>query len=287
MRQWLDRFTDGRARTVTIGVGAVLALALAGAPSAAAAPVVDENYKPFANCPVNDKAVDLCIVATTTSGEFAMGSKTVHIESPVVLEGGISNNGGTQELVPPTSGHTLESPPMKVPGGLVGVEGVGEEVTATTELVGPVFVNVGAQSSGEGTAVILPLRAKLNNAALGEECFIGSAAEPILLHLTTGTTSPPPPNTPITGSKGKATDHDEIITLSGSSLVDNSFAAPGVNGCGGSLAPVLDPVVDLSAGLPSASGHNTAVLNGTVMLAGKKFVKKAHVIKKPKKAKRA
>ncbi len=135
--------------------------------------------------------------------------------------------------------------------------------------------------------MILPLRVKLDNSVLGKECFIGSGAEPILLQVTTGTTSPPPPNTPITGNKGKLSLLEEIDELNGVSLVDNSFAAPGVNGCGESLAPVLDPVVDLSAGLPSASGHNTAILNGSVLLTTTKAVKKSHVIKKPKKAKGA
>ncbi len=248
------------------------------------AAVVDENYAPFVNCPVKDKAVQLCIVATTTSGEFVMGSKTIKIESPVILQGAVSNNGGNQELVAPTSGPILQAAPMKVPGGLTGIEGVGEEVTATTELVGPVFLNIGNQATGNGTAVILPIRAKLNNSVLGKECFVGSAAEPILLQLTTGTTAPPPPNTPITGSVGTVRFYDGAIDeLAGVSLVNNSFAAPGATGCGESLSAVLDPVVNASAGLPASSGHNTAILNGSVLLTSTKAVRKSHVIKKPKK----
>jgi hypothetical protein len=56
-----------------------------------------------------------------------------------------------------------------------------------------------------------------------------------------------------------------IGKLSGVSLVDNAFAAPGVNGCAGALALLIDPLVDVDAGLPAASGHNTAVMNGTVL----------------------
>ena len=59
--------------------------------------------------------------------------------------------------------------------------------------------------------------------------------------------------------------------LEGNSLVDNAFAAPGVNGCG--LVPlVFDPLVDISAGLPAAAGHNTAIMNGTVMITEARLV---------------
>jgi hypothetical protein len=265
----------------------MLVMAAAMCAPAGAAQVVDENYLPFAHCPIENKSVKLCVVATTTSGEFVMGSKTVDIEHPVVLQGGIRESEGNQELVAPTNAPIMSAPAMKVQGGLVGIELLPTltEVTATTELNGPVFLNLGAESSRQGAAVILPLQAKLGNTLLGNECIVGNAAEPILLHLTTGTTSPPPPNSPISGATGKFSIHDEIDELTGTSLVDNSFSAPGVNGCGESLSVLLDPLVDLSAGLPSASGHNTAILNGTVLLATAKAVKKSHVEKKPKEKK--
>ncbi|HEY0516803.1 MAG TPA: hypothetical protein VGD00_06750 [Solirubrobacteraceae bacterium] len=278
------------ARTSLVCAAGCLGVALSafGASAAFAAPVVDENFKPFVNCPIENKAVQNCIVATTTSGEFKMGSKTISIEQPVVLQGAFSNAGGTQELVGPSNGAPIMvAPPMKVPGGLTGIEGIGPEVTATTELVGPVFINEGHQSSGVGAAVILPLRAKLDDhLLLGSECFVGSAGDPILLQLTTGKTSPPPPNTPITGNPGKGGIVDNIVSLTGVSLVDNSFGAPGASGCG-PLPLLVDPLVDIVAGLPSPSGTNTAILNGSVLLTGTKAVKKSHVIKKPKKGKAA
>src|SRR5205085_7737385 len=85
-----------------------------------------------------------------------------------------------------------------------------------------------------------------------------------------GTTNPPGPNHPITGSPGTlelGAGGGGIGKLSGVSLVDNAFAAPGVNGCGAlPLTPlVVDPLVDIDAGLPAASGHNTAIMNGTVL----------------------
>ena len=64
-----------------------------------------------------------------------------------------------------------------------------------------------------------------------------------------------------------------IIATNGTSLVDNAFAAPGANGCAGLLALLVDPAVDLIAGVPAAAGHNTAILEGGVQLAPPRLVK--------------
>jgi hypothetical protein len=293
MRQTLNRFTRGMLASPRRSLATTMVLALGaglgGAAQASAKRVVDENYAPFINCPISVKKLEACIVATTTSGEFKLGSKTVKIETPVLLQGGLlpppkNTPEIDRELIPPTDGApVLVAAPMKVPGGLTGIEGVGEEVTATTELVGPVIINEANQVEEKGIAVHLPLRVKLNNATLGEECFVGSAAEPIMLALTTGATSPPSPNTSIHGSKGTLSVNDNIAEFSGLTLVDNSFSAPGANGCGGSLSALLDPVVNADSGLPAAAGSNTAILNGTVQEGFTKQVKKSHIIPKAKK----
>jgi hypothetical protein len=36
---------------------------------------------------------------------------------------------------------------------------------------------------------------------------------------------------------------------------------PGGEGCGGLLSSLVDPVLDLAAGLPAAAGHNPAILH--------------------------
>lgn len=229
---------------------------------------VQQEFAIFDTCPVNTPGVVQCLVSETSSGEFKLGSKAVTVDKTITLEGAISET--TQELV----GAKLSKTPLTVPGGLVGIEGLGGEVTATAELAGPVDLtlnNLGTNSP----ALTMPLKVNLGNPALGSECYIGSSAEPVTLKLTSGTTSPPSPNKPITGNVGTFTlkDHSRLIIDSGSSLVDNSFAAPGVNGCGGLLAPVIDPVVDLDAGLPAAAGSNTAILGGMLYSAPSRVVK--------------
>jgi hypothetical protein len=44
--------------------------------------------------------------------------------------------------------------------------------------------------------------------------------------------------------------------------VDNAWSAPAASGCGGAFAFPVDPILDAKIGLPSAAGHNTAVLSG-------------------------
>jgi hypothetical protein len=114
------------------------------------------------------------------------------------------------------------------------------------------------------------VRVHLENSFLGPSCYIGSKAHPITVELTTGTTSPPPPNTPITGSLGEVEIKagGEIISVKKNSLVNNSFAAPEAEGCGsqilfGLFTGIIDSAVDAQEGLPSTAGHNTAILNGS------------------------
>lgn len=240
-------------------------------------------FLPFKYCPAKEKGVVDCVVATTLGGEVKLGNKSVPIKNPIVLQGGLRASG--EQLVGATEGQTFDSPPQTVPGGLVGIEGLGGEVSATTELAGApsaVLINQANTLDEKGIAVVLPLKVTLHNAALGEHCEIGSEASPILLHLTTGTTSPPAPNSPISGSRGTITlpEGGEIEKLTGAVEVDNAFSTPEATGCGGLLAFLVNPVVNLDIGLPAASGHNTAILEGNLELAQAKYVRKAHVLPK-------
>jgi hypothetical protein len=115
----------------------------------------------------------------------------------------------------------------------------------------------------------------LSNPFLGSNCYIGSNSKPVVIDFTTGETSPPPPNEPIHGSAGTPSinEAETLITLSGGSLVNNSFAAPGANGCGGLFSFLIDPFVNSIVGLPSPAGTNTAVLEGKLQTAVAEAVK--------------
>lgn len=266
------------------------ALLLAMLIPASASAALEGEYARFKTCPVSNPEINACIHAETTSGTFTMGKKTVPIVNPVILKGGVhSDNGGADgnlTFFAPTDGVVLSKTPQPVPGGLTGIvapswwpqflrdlfnETINNGftgVTATVELAGPassVKLSILNMFFREGTALGMPVKVKLSNPFLGSNCYIGSNSNPIQLNLTTGTTSPPPPNTPISGSPGfpEGIDNGNIVALKGNRLVDNSFATPGANGCGGLFSFLVDPFVNSIVGVPSPAGTNTAILEGT------------------------
>jgi hypothetical protein len=256
------------------------------------------NFAPFKFCPLANSEVTACTIAESKSGEFTVGTRKVPINKTITLQGGLSENAEGELTFHAAEGaETLSKTALFVPGGLFNIvapEKLNKEqkerfekfinegitgVTATTELAAPasaIKLNLDNLIFEEGVALELPIKVKLGNAFLGSSCYIGSEASPIVLHLTTGTTSPPEPNKPIKGSAGEFEDleHGELTRLIGGSLVDNAWAAPGASGCGGkALEGIIDPAVNSELGLPAAAGHNTAILTGNLELASAAAVK--------------
>jgi hypothetical protein len=247
-----------------------LAIGAFGAPGAQAANTqLKEEFAPFLDCPL--ASAGLCAVSQIVGGEFKIGNKTVPISQPITLQGGLKENAiGAQPLIGARDGNTLSRTALEVPGGLTGIELLGGELTATAEIAGSpgdVLINQVYLAEGAYTAVVLPLKIKLGNPVLGENCYIGSNAHPIVLNLTDGTTNPPPPAHPISGSKGtlETVGRKKILRISANKLVENSFSVPAATGCGTSplLVPLITGLVNLDAGLPSAAGHNLAVMSGS------------------------
>jgi hypothetical protein len=261
-------------------------------PAASASAALTGEYARFSKCPLSNPAVEGCLYAESSNGYFTMGQKTVPLKNPVVLQGGVGGpNGivGPVTVYAPTDGNTLSKAAQPVPGGLLGVQAPSwwpqylkdlfnetinngfTGVTATVELAGSasaIKANLGNAITESGTAFGLPVKVKLSNPFLGSNCYIGSNSNPIQLNLTTGTTAPPPPNQPISGNRGEGSNFEEkILILSHNRLVDNAFATPGANGCGGILLSwAIDPFVNSIVGIPSPAGTNTAVLEGTTYL---------------------
>jgi len=290
----------GVAQHARLGLCAIvvsLAALVGAAPALAAEHHPKGAYEKFKDCPLSNPATELCLFAKTESGEITIGSKTVPIVNPIVLQGGLHEVAEEDlEFIAAEDGNTLSKSPQPVPGGLLGImapeflpgflktifneyinKGI-TGVTATTELAAPassIKFNLNHLIEGQGTAFTLPIKVHLENAFLGANCYVGSNAHPIDIELTTGTTSPPPPNKPITGKVGEITfeEEDTIVKISHNSLVNNSFAAPGAEGCGGIFSFLVDPAVNSELDTPSAAGHNTAILNGTLNQAVAEAVK--------------
>jgi hypothetical protein len=281
----------GRAKLTTLAAiaAAFAALVAAGPAAAIKEPIVKEDFAPFADCPTESSAV--CIVSNTTGGEFKLGSKTVPIPEGTVikLQGGLPLESYVgQTLIAPPDGKTLSENPLTVPGGLTGIAGLGGEVTATAELAGPIEVNRGDLAIPVGPAVTLPLKVKLDNPVLGESCYIGSDAEPVVLHLTVGKTAPPAPAEPLEGHRNpiEYKDKKRIVYIPNNTLVDNNFAVPGVSGCGGALSAIIDPIVDLDTGLPAKAGESKVVMTASLEETASKWAAKYKPkVKKTKKEK--
>lgn len=282
---------------VAAAMTALLSLALVSQAFAASHHPKGE-FAQFAECPLSKVAVNGCIFSETKGGTFTVGKKAVPLVNPVILQGGLEENEetGAQKFFAAENGQTLSKTPQPVPGGLLGVtaptwwpkflqdlfnETINNGftgVTATVELAAPAS-SIGISTTNlieqHGTALSLPVKIKLDNPFLGGSCYIGSNSSPIKIDVTTGTTAPPAPNKPISGSVGAISFNEAftMITISGGRLVNNSFAASGANGCGGLFSFLIDPFVNSIVGVPSAAGTNTAILEGKLQLAKAAAVK--------------
>jgi hypothetical protein len=290
---------DGVGRRRKLGATLVLVVAtMAIMAPAAFAGKPTGKYAVFSDCPVTAAGVNECLYSTTTSGEVKLGDAAVPISKTIILQGGVAENEltGEESFVGAVDGNTLVKTALPVPGGLLDLvkcneisnsfereacEWVFENdltgVTATTELAAPatsIGINEGNLIAEKGVALSLPIKVKLENPLLGSECYIGSNAHPIVLNLTTGSTKPSLPNKEIKGKTGKFefSDHSNYAIDNGVSLVENDFAAPGAEGCGGFFSFLLDPILDAKEGLPAAAGNNTAILNDPVQIASAEAV---------------
>lgn len=222
----------------------------------------------------------------------------VPITKTLILQAGlveISGHPNEDELIAATDGETLSKTELSVPGGLSGLvacagltkpdreqcETVFEDgytsVTATLGLAAsakPLGIFDEEDLSDEtGAALTLPARIHLKNVLLGNSCYVGSAASPITLALTTGETDPPTRFTPIRGAFG-APDvleqyGQQLLRIAEDSLVENDFAEPGAEGCGeyAGTKGFLDSTIDAKLKLPDGAGYNTASFDGELNLA--------------------
>ncbi|KUL29245.1 hypothetical protein [Actinoplanes awajinensis] len=280
--------TASRLRSVlaTIATAATI-LALTTTPAQAAAP--GGAYTGLGNCPLTSATMKDpsnvqvgCFFSVTNGGSVTIGSTTVAFDSPITLQFGVywpaaapvrefpdGTVANVYSTVPAANGKTLVAKPLQVtlPGIANIIPGV-TSVFAQVELAGPIteFVPL---ATGENTPVfVLPVKLHLFNALFGTRCYIGSDSTPIRFSPTTGTTSPPAPNQPVTGDAGTLTvepDPNGFETLgvgfTGATLVDNAYPVPKATGCG--LIPgSLDPLINLAFGLPSAAGKNAVVFSG-------------------------
>ena len=280
------RFLKHRGKQMTVAsMAGALALLVFVSLATAASHNPKGEFAQFNECPLNNALVNDCVFSVSSGGFFTVGKKEVPLKNPVTLQGGYDGGGSEIEFYGAENGDTLSKTAQPVPGGLLGIvapkwwpdeieEWFNEQinkgftgVTATVELAGPtkgLLPNVKLSTENlifeEGTALGLPTKIHLQNAILGSNCYIGSDENPVQIDFTTGQSGK------LHGNKGTITFNEKftLTTISGGKLVNNVFAAPGVDGCGGFFSFFIDPLVDSILGTPSPSGANSAVLEGKI-----------------------
>jgi len=258
-----------------------------------------EKY--FGNCPLlpSVEGQEGCIYGEAGSESyFQAGKATVYFKKPVILQGGTANGEACEAeygepecktMVPAVNGKTIV--PQAEPGPTL-TEGIDAELlpaaekaryeaylaagkstktTETVELATPtshVVIGPAGERSETGDAFVFPIMIHISNPFLGKNCYDGSTASPIVVPFTSGETSPEPPNTPIHGSAGRLTSWGRgyVVEVQHAVLVNNSYAAPGVQGCG--VEGQADAAVNAGLGLPSPAGSNTTELVGNFQLGG-------------------
>ena len=173
--------------------------------------------------------------ASVTGGFLRIKTQTFGFDpgNPITFAGTIDSQGNVNI---PTSGQTY--PPMPISTG-------GFDLTVR---INPAQAITGTVNPLTGQASLrLRVWIKIDGVPLGGGCRIASASSPIDVNaLITGTTSPPGPNGPITGT-GYNADTGSM------KIVNNDFSVPSSSDCG-----LAAGTVNGELGLPSASGNNEA-----------------------------
>ena len=282
----------------------VLAVAAMGAVPALAKTATNE-FEKFNECPFGFPPVEegmgetqACIYGEAGKESFFQAGKvTVKFAKPVILRGGLEENEltGKEAFIGALNGNTISKEAEPAPGLTEGVDaellpeaekaryeawlaaGKSTKVTATVELAASALDielnEANLLSENKETAFGFPVEIHLQNGFLGKNCYVGNYSEPIRVPFITGETSPPPPNTPIHGALGsvKVLGGGQILKLEGTRLVNNSYASPGVKGCGKEGG--ADAAINAALGLPSPAGSNTTELIGNLYQAGSEAVK--------------
>lgn len=285
------RASQARRASTVLGALTIATITAVGPTSPAHAAQLPPVLAKFANCPVQDPEVVSCIYIETSSATMDAGLfRGITTTSPMVLQFGTRFDlvNMTSTTVAPANGvSALSAPTMKLPGGLLHMPFSFGPLNAyiTPKIIGLPKLNLDNLTTTTGAPVLeLNLRARVHNpftdvlSALGSGCYLGKTSDPIALKLTTGTTSPPKPNSPIAGNSGSFdfSDVDQgVIKITGLKVVDNAWGLPHATGCG--PLGTLNSIVDLDAGHPFLDdpGHNSAVLTATVYQADAGVVREA------------
>ncbi|WP_245005873.1 MULTISPECIES: hypothetical protein [Rhodococcus] len=247
--------TSIRATVVAGTVGVVLAIS---APMASAQDPVAESIPGAAVCPATAES---CVSVVVNSGTFNNNGFNLPIgdgDMIIAAEAG-AGEGVSTVLLPRDDGHFgVYAKPMTVPGGVLGIDlpfnnlfGLAG-VTAEVQAVGvPVFNDLITNMD-----ISLPVRMKINNAFLGNNCYLGSETAPVNFHLTPTAESSPAFEVAPSGA----------LKVSPVKSATTDFAIPSASGCG--PFGVLNPIVNWRAKAPATSGTSLNTVSTAYLFPG-------------------
>jgi hypothetical protein len=229
-----------------------------------------------------------CVAGNATSGTITLGNITTSVTEPVDVQFGF--------YIPPQDANFYPAPavsPLAGPSAILSTKAdlipkslttalgcpssdpTVENICTQAQTRGGVYNQVYALAQEAGPITNFQLftwtqwvKFKLINPLLGSHCYIGSNDNPVVVNpsLSLG-----PGGNIFQDVDPAPTVHPDtfVLGLTGAVASDNTFAAPGVTGCGpGGLANVaVDEALDVSSGLPAASGTNTLTLGGSFDIA--------------------
>jgi hypothetical protein len=242
-----------RLRKRLVATGATIAtaawLAVGGTAGAA--------FPDFTGCPQGtNPVVRSCLSIQSRDGFLDIKGFAVPIGESFNIRGGLEPTTlGNANFHAPSDGNGIFSKPIQIPGGILGIDFPlpGNAVTARAVLAGP---SSGIKVNTLRLSVTTPVKLILSNPLIGPNCRIGTDSNPVVLNLIVGTTSPPAPNLPITGARGRQTFENGDLIVRGSTNVDNAFAVPGASYCGLGVG-LINALINAKLRLPSNAGNNT------------------------------
>lgn len=282
----------GVAAFAALVTAAVLMPLSAASASVQSSVTLNGDWAPFNRCPVDNTAMlqadganqaPLCVASSSPAGTIKIGNMAPSTSRSDLQFGLISGSAGFT-IIPPRQ-SAVQSAPVRQPGGLSGMicpsskpparqlcktlahDRQLNKVTATLMSAGaPSNFNLAAGLSSGIPIVTLPVKIHLQNALLGQNCYIGTNANPIVLHPENATN-------PVVQSEsfdGNGTPDSTgvmfAIFSNGGTQQDTSFSVPGATGCG--PARTFNALINQKAGLPSPSGQNSLVLTDASAFLG-------------------
>jgi hypothetical protein len=264
-------------------------------------PTLSGDWAGLNRCPVDNPTmlaadgltnIAFCLTVASPNGSLTIGGLTLPTKASDLQAGVVLNEtDGSATLVSPADG-AAENESIEVPNGLQALicpshgrlswrvcrpprhdgrdyEHSSQLTNLTVSMVPagePSNFSLFAGLSLNQPLLSLPVKLHLQNRLLGNRCYIGSDAEPIVIQPENITE----PAVHFEAFDGNGTpDPNGLMTLI--QLVDtqgsSSFAVPAATGCG--FMGIFDEAIDNHMGLPSAAGKNSLVFNEakTVLVA--------------------